>query len=100
MAIIYSGTKKFSDEDKNNLFELVNSNYWKLIKRFSNLEFTVHVDKKSVTGKRHRYIVKVKAEAPNVIGDVEREGWDLRQLLHRIFLDLKVELDHRFGKKK
>ncbi len=97
--IKFVGLKELEDVDQTMVNTIV-SEYYDKIKRSLHNETTlvVHIKSAANEGHRHRYDVKLRAQAPTKIFEANSEEWDLASAIHGTCKDLLKQIEHAFVK--
>lgn len=96
--ITYKGLRNLDSFDISKIQTLVDKNFPKIQRNFSNAHLTVDIKKAAIRGKRARYTVILRVSAPTkVILTAKHTDWELERAVHRAFDNIKSESSHKFG---
>ena len=95
--ITYKGLRNLDSLDINKIQTLVNKNFLKVQRFFSNAALTVDIKKASATGKRARYTIILRVSAPTkTIVNGEHTDWDLQRTVHKAFDNIFNSAKHKY----
>lgn len=90
------GTELLNDDEKATANKLANEYYKKIFRELKNItSVTAHIKVHSKGGKRKKFDLRVKAIAPTRIFEAQESDWDLARTFHRVFRNIKREIQHR-----
>ncbi len=72
----------------------------KIKRNFSNASLVVDIKKINRDGKKAAYEVNARIDAPSTKLHAKHSDWELQRALHRIFDNLKMEVEHKFKKRE
>ena len=91
------GMRNLDDNQKPVVNKLVNEYYQKFFRTLKNeISLQVHIKKTDKGGKRKRYELRVRVNAPTRIFESKKAlDWDLQRTLHKAFKDLESQFKHK-----
>lgn len=68
----------------------------KIARHVPNPQFILQFKKHNDTGKKVKYSIHCRLEAPQILAPSEAHDWDLATTLHKVFQKIEKELEHKF----
>ena len=94
-VIKYVGIGKLSSGEQAIIKTLAEKYSEKYSRKTNDFNMTVTLKEYDVTGKRVKYSIHGKVEAPKAVVAASAADWDLRRTLHMTFEKLEKELEHK-----
>ncbi len=101
--ITYKGLDRLEAVEVTTIQRISGREFSKIKRNFGDKAFLIlGVKKINCEGRRSKYEINARVDAPCLVLHAEHSDWELQRVLHRTFDNLKVEFEHKFkkGKKK
>ncbi len=100
--ITYKGLDRLEAMEVATIQKISGREFDKIKRNFDKASLVVGVKKINAEGKRSKYEINARVDAPSLVLHAEHSDWELQRVLHRTFENLKTEFEHKFkkGKKK
>ena len=97
-VIQFIGLKELGEFEKDKVNSLCTSYHDKLKRLTHNItSLKIHIKQHSNDGGRINYAVNVKAIAPTKIFEVDKDAWDIAEVMHKSFKALYNEIEHHLN---
>lgn len=100
-AIQYAGLDLLNDQERSTL-DTLSAEYYDKLQRTLQNELTLKVHIKTINdkheeGKAREFSIHVQCIAPTRIFESSAEDWDFARVLHKVFKDLELQLEHKMS---
>lgn len=96
MTIRFIDLKTLDDDELQVAQRLVSKYYQKLQQMFPKSSLEIKFKKYRRTGKRSKYSVHCRVDAPSVIARANASYWDLALTMHKVLNKTHNELEHKY----
>jgi len=95
MIIQFIGLKKLNEDEISILNRISNKEKGKIDREIKNSKVILSIKKDDKDGKRSRYSIEAKINAPNTKFAAQSQEWDLAKATHKVFNKLEQEINHK-----
>lgn len=96
MPVQFIDLKTLNDQERPTAQRLVSDYSKKLERLFSNSDLIVKFKKYNTAGKRAKYSVHCRVDAPSLIASAKASDWDIALTMHKVLGKLHNELEHKY----
>lgn len=96
MPIRYIDLKVLGDDEVQNVQQLTLRYYEKLQRMFPRSSLELRFKRYRKTGKRAKYSVHCRVDAPSIIARANASYWDLALTMHKVLNKVHNELEHKY----
>jgi hypothetical protein len=96
--IVYRGLNKLEAIEVATIQRIAAKEFGKLKRGLGDASLVLDVKKINKAGKRATYEARARVDMPSIRLQAEHSDWELQRALHRMFENLKVEVEHKFKK--
>ncbi len=96
MSLSFIGVNNLDENELNKLTTYSEKFYNKTCKNLVDPLVIFHVKKMKNSGKRCKYSIHGRIEAPSLLASVEYSDWNLTKTLNKTFEKIETEIEHKF----
>ncbi len=96
MSLNFIGVNSLDEDELSKLTTYSERFYNKTSRNLQDPLVIFHVKKMKASGKRCKYSVHGRIEAPSLLASVEYSDWDLVKTLNKTFEKIETEITHKF----
>ena len=96
MPIQFVNLHVLEDFEKPTVNKLVNEYSGKIERLVNNPLIVIQFKKYDKAGKKVKYSIHARVDAPSLLASAEAADWDLARTLHKVFNKVESELKHKF----
>ena len=100
MGLSFIGVNSLDETELNKLTTYSERFYNKTCKVLNDPLVIMHIKKMKNSGKRYKYSVHSRIEAPSLLASAEYSDWDLTRTLNKTFEKIENELEHKLKPEK
>lgn len=95
MGLSFIGVNSLNENELSKLSDYSQKFYNKTCKHLNDPLVILHVKKMKNSGKRCKYSVHSRVEAPNLLASVEYSDWDFARTLNKTLEKVEIEIEHK-----
>ena len=96
MSVQFINLKILEEEEKPTVNKLVDEYFSKIQREIKNASLIVQFKKYNKEGRRAKYSIHARVDAPSIICSAEASDWDLARTLHKVFNKVQNEIKHKY----
>ena len=96
MSLQYIGFRSLDEEEAEKLSKISEKEYPKIERTLPTANIILRIKKYKEKGKKNKYSIHAKIEAPNTKIVAQTADWDIAKTTHKVFNKLQTEINHKF----